>query len=397
MSWEIRQGDALERLREMPDRSVQMCITSPPYYGLRDYGTAVWEGGDEGCEHRGRDARTTGGTGASSKKQNSNFGSTVYSGDCICGARRVDRQIGLEQTPEEYVARLVDVFREVRRVLRPEGVLLLNLGDSYAANRSYQVDGGKQTKGSQPAPWNHAPAGLKPKDLIGIPWMAAFALRANGWYLRIAMPWIKRNPMPESSTDRPGTSHEYWFLLTKQPKYFWDSEAVKVASVCQRMRGPAAHPDTVSTNGNGGLSRRQPGPTRSFRTADPFFASIDAEIVAQRQYLEELEAIRAGGQGLLQDADGEPLALVVNPAGFKEAHFATFPQKLVEPLIKAGSKEGDTVLDPFNGAATTGLVALNLGRKYLGIELNPEYIEISRKRLDRIDAYQPGLFAEVAG
>ena len=198
----ILVGDAAERLKELPAESVQCCVTSPPYWGLRDYGTAIWIGGDGECDHR----HQRGGEGISSQKQNTSAGSQSinYRKECRkCGARRVDFQLGLEPTPEEYVEKLVAVFREVRRVLRDDGTLWLNLGDSYATNLFTRQ--GKPCNVCQPPnDWAGTTPGLKPKDLVGIPWRVAFALQADGWYLRSDIIWSKPNPMPESVVPAEG-------------------------------------------------------------------------------------------------------------------------------------------------------------------------------------------------
>ncbi len=272
MSVSILVGDCRYLLRTLSKKSIQTCVTSPPYFGLRDYG--------------------------------------------------VQGQIGLEQTPDAYVAELVSVFREVRRVLRDDGTLWLNLGDSYG----------------------------KAKQLLGMPWRVAFALQADGWHLRSSIIWHKPNPMPESVTDRPTNSHENIFLLAKSDRYYFDAEAVKERAESDRMRGPALHGDKISTNGNSGLSRRKPQEFRNIRNV-----------------------------------------WTVPTQGLSEAHFATFPTALIEPCIKAGCPEGGTVLDPFGGAGTTGLVADRLGRNAILIELNPGYAEIAEKR---IHGDQP-LFAQV--
>ncbi len=298
MRWEIRQGDCLDLLRAMPDESVQTCVTSPPYWGLRDYGH--------------------------------------------------DGQLGLEETPEQYVENMVAVFREVRRVLRDDGTLWLNLGDSYTSGGrdghgtrvGYKQQTNRGMNGDRDPVRAPQPPGLKPKDLVGIPWMVAFALRADGWYLRSDIIWAKPNPMPESVTDRPTKAHEYLFLLTKGLRYYYDAEAIRERAECDRMRGPAHHPDPISTNGNSGLAHRPLTGHRNKRSV-----------------------------------------WTVTTQPFSGAHFATFPPKLIEPCILAGSAEGDTVLDPFAGAATTGVVACRHNRSFVGLELNPEYVELGRNRI----------------
>ena len=302
MESKILVGDCLERMRELPDGCVHTCVTSPPYFGLRDYG--------------------------------------------------VDGQIGLEATPEEFVAKMVEVFREVRRVLRDDGTLWLNLGDSYARqagreesklNSLYTMGVGQKKAhemGAMRKGENKPPPGLKPKDLIGIPWRVAFALQADGWYLRQDIIWHKPNPMPESVRDRCTKSHEYIFLFAKSERYYFDNVAIKEPATCDRVRGPALHGDLKSTNGNGGLSRREPDDFRNRRSV-----------------------------------------WTVPTKAFGGAHFATFPPDLIEPCILAGAPADGMVLDPFNGAGTTGLVALRNGRRYIGCELNPEYATMAERRI----------------
>ena len=235
----ILNGDVIEKLKELETGSVQCVVTSPPYWGLRDYGTAKWEGGDDNCEHKvGR--ATRGGLSEMQSKNIGGFGdeSIKNGGSCPhCGAKRIDQQLGLEETPEEYVEKMVDVFREVKRVLKDDGTCWLNLGDSYngsgkAGNKDSEyfkkhTEFGKPAKNRDKIGMPTKVDGLKPKDLVGIPWRVAFALQADGWYLRQDIIWHKPNPMPESVTDRCSKSHEYIFLLTKSAKYFYDNDAIR--------------------------------------------------------------------------------------------------------------------------------------------------------------------------
>jgi DNA modification methylase len=297
----------------------QMCVTSPPYFGLRDYG--------------------------------------------------VDGQIGLEQTPDEYIAAMVDVFRCVRNVLAEDGTLWLNIGDSYAAQRggTHQPaetlaggKGGKMADGSivnrdRHAGYNPtrnaAAIGLKHKDLIGIPWMLAFALRADGWYLRQDIIWHKPNPMPESVRDRCTKAHEYIFLLSKSERYYFDSEAMKepvAASTVSRLAQ-----DVENQRG----SDRVPGKTNG--------------------------PMKAAGNG---ETRNRRSVWTVTTRPYKGAHFATFPPALIEPCILAGSRPGNVVLDPFMGSGTTAAVALQHGRQYLGCELNLAYKDLQDERLCQINA-----------
>lgn len=313
---QILHGDCIDRLREIPDGIVNTCVTSPPYFGLRDYG--------------------------------------------------VEGQIGLECTPDAYVAKLVDVFREVRRVLRDDGTLWLNLGDSYATNGgahggradNQQGVGAKRTHeaggGDQQA--RRAPVGLKAKDLIGIPWRVAFALQADGWYLRQDIIWHKPNPMPESVRDRCTKAHEYLFLLSKSEKYFFDGDAIKEPAVCADSGRESKKRGQFAGKNGGQLPGREP-----FRAITETRNRRSVWTVATRPY--------------------------------SGAHFATFPSDLIEPCILAGSPVGGLVLDPFMGSGTTAAVAVKMGRKYLGTELNPEYIKLAEKRI-AISVDNAGLFYE---
>lgn len=287
----ILVGDALKKLCDIPDGAADCCVTSPPYFGLRDYG--------------------------------------------------VEGQIGLEPTPDEFVQALVTVFREVRRVLRDDGTLWLNLGDSYASTAP-GTRNAPQTKGSKTSPeqWgNFRPDlrdhGIKPKDLIGIPWRVAFALQADGWYLRQDIIWQKPNPMPESVTDRCTKAHEYLFLLSKSRKYYFDQAAI----------------------------------------AEPL-APASVERLAQENWEEQQDSARVPGKR------NKRSVWSVATVGFKGAHFATFPPDLIRPCILAGCPREGLVLDPFGGAATTALVAMQEGRRSLLIELNPEYAALGKARLD---------------
>jgi DNA modification methylase len=356
----IYNGDALEILRQLPDATVNCCITSPPYWGLRDYGTATWDGGDTECDHlqprKGGEGPALPINGGGSDRDTS-VGLQQFHGTCRkCGARRVDAQIGLERTPEEYVARLVDVFSEVNRVLRDDGTLWLNLGDSFAGggnnrggNPSEKSPKQKSNRGGYGQIATPIPKSLKPKDLCGIPWRTAFALQEDGWWLRSDIIWAKPAPMPESVTDRPTKAHEYMFLLAKSERYWYDAAAIREPFADDRMGNP---------NGGG-------------------------------QYARELYPVR-GQDGLRtgQWTRGEELGgrnkrdvWTVNSDPFPEAHFATFPPALILPCVLAGCPAGGTVLDPFSGAGTTALVAKEQGRRAIGIELNPDYVSMIARRL----------------
>ena len=280
-----------------------------------------------------------------------------------CGAVRVDQQIGLEKTPEEYIAKMVKVFREVRRVLRADGTCWVNLGDSYASGKGtcYNPGGGanslgqgRKAEGAHPLDRGNkstlAAVGLKPKDLVGIPWMLAFALRSDGWHLRQDIIWAKPNPMPESVTDRCTKSHEYLFMLSKNAHYFYDAEAIKEPGV---MKPQVRLTPRDFVNGKDAERRVDRRPNYRLRE--------DVEVENAMRNKRSVWTIAT-----------QP---------FKEAHFATYPEKLVEPCILAGSAVGDTVLDPFVGSGTTGVVALRYSRNFIGIELNPEYAVMARQRI----------------
>lgn len=299
MTFELHHGDARTQLEQMDDQSVHTCITSPPYYGLRDYG----ESG----------------------------------------------QIGVEDTPEEYVERLVKVFRCVRRVLRDDGTLWLNLGDSYSGtgksggcSQGDRWDNyGKKTVGPKGGAWSPPPRGMKQKDLMGIPWMVAFSLRQNGWYLRQDIIWHKPNPMPESVKDRCTKAHEYIFLLSKSERYFYDYETVKE---------PAKKGASGSTFYTGKTAGHQLGRSSSRQRAD-------------------------------SDTRNRRSVWTVSTKPYKGAHFATFPPELIKPCVLAGAPGGGTVLDPFCGSGTTGAVAIEHGRKFVGIDLSDEYLDLARRRI----------------
>jgi len=316
------QGDCLKTLNELKNGSVHCCVTSPPYYGLRDYG--------------------------------------------------VVGQIGLEKTPEEYIAKLVDVFREVRRVLRDDGTLWLNIGDSYAGSGKGQTISGckdpknKKTDGMMLS--KLILTGAKQKDLIGIPWMLAFALRADGWYLRQDIIWSKPNPMPESVTDRCTKSHEYIFLLSKSARYYYNADAIKepvTESTVERLNQDVenqAGSDRIPGKTNGAMKAVRYGGNKYTQDPDVF------------------NRTKSGGAYDFRETRNKRDVWTISTCGYKEAHFATFPCKLVEPCILAGCPEGGTVLDPFFGSGTVGEVATYLGRDFVGIELNPKYIKLAEKR-----------------
>jgi DNA modification methylase len=370
-------GDVIDVLRTLPEKSVQTCVTSTPYYGLRDYGTAKWVGGtDESCDHN--PARPDGGERSDRTLPLGRGG--LYKEVCgKCGALRVDGQIGLESTPEHFVKRLSQVFCEVWRVLKDDGTLWLNIGDSYAANRGYQVPDSKH-KDVGNSRGSRVPNGLKPKDLIGIPWMVAFALRSDGWYLRSDIIWNKPNPMTESVKDRPTKCHEYIFLLSKSSRYYYDYKAVLEPAKYDgrkdtRLKGSKKYKDGFAPEG----------------TSEQTMSVKGAERWANKIKIGRTGEAHSGyynpdGSLRVQFANGVPArnkrtVWTVATKPYKEAHFATFPPALITPCILAGSREGDTVLDPFVGSGTTLLVASQYNRNGIGIDLNQDYIDLAEKRL----------------
>lgn len=371
MSVQVLEGDVRAVLATLPAESVHCVVTSPPYWALRDYGTVG--------------------------------------------------QLGLEPTPQEHVAVMVEVFREVRRVLRKDGVCWVNYGDSYAGSINGRSAADTKAVGNddrtfRDKPINNASGGLKPKDLCGVPFRFALAMQNDGWWWRSCLPWVKRNGMPESITDRPASSVEYVFMFTRSARYWYDADAVRreladasvdrLAQDVEGQKGSNRANGGAKTNGRmkavGGKQaqghRRYAGfnarwdkkeavaravpprhaqyqssdqsglddverGSRNFRNSDLFFESLE------------------GPHGLLTDGEGMPLALDVPPQSFRGAHFATFPPKLIEPLIKAGCPEGGTILDCFGGAGTSGLVADRLGRNAILIEINPVYATLARARI----------------
>jgi len=316
MAWQLYQGDALETLKQMEDESINCCVTSPPYWGLRDYG--------------------------------------------------VDGQLGLEPTPDEYVAKMVEVFREVKRVLRDDGTLWLNLGDSYMGSwgnyaptgkggqRAKQVErwrrGAYEGKEDWRPPTSMKQEGIKPKDLVGIPWMVAFALRADGWYLRQDIIWHKVNAMPESVTDRCTKAHEYIFLLSKSRKYYYDNEAIKET---------AKNANKTISLGEKSFSKRQ---------ANGVGVEPSGNGKSDNYTVKEYRNKRS--------------VWTIPTKPFKEAHFAVFPPALIEPCILAGCPVGGVVLDPFMGSGTIGMVAAMYRRNFIGFELNQEYCEMAERRIE---------------
>lgn len=351
----IEFGDCRETMRRWAQEGVkvQTCVTSPPYYGLRDYGTGKWVGGDPSCSHK-RDSKFSEATITGHKNMAGAVGDGIYKSVCPkCGAVREDLQLGLEETPEEYIANMVDVFRCVKDILADDGTLWVNIGDSYYNYRpgkgqalvQQSVANNDQDLPQVCARRGNKLEGLKEKDLIGIPWMLAFALRADGWYLRQDIIWHKPNPMPESVQDRCTKAHEYIFLLSKSPKYYYDQDAIK--EPVKQDWGTRDRTEGKYHNEGTGLQPHS-GLEKSYETANK--RSV--------------------------------WSVPVKP--YSGAHFAVFPSDLIEPCILAGAPIGGIVLDPFMGSGTTAQVAQNLGRKYMGCELNPEYKPLQEKRLRQL-------------
>jgi len=330
VNYQILIGDVIDKLTTLADESVHCVVTSPPYWGLRDYG--------------------------------------------------VEGQIGLEPTPALFLAKMVEVFHEVRRVLRKDGTCWVNMGDSYNAGTSARRKA--PTTGVDVGGWNDAEidggarvnmSGLKLKDLCGMPWRLAFALQDDGWYLRQDIIWSKPNPMPESVTDRCTKAHEYLFLLTKSARYFYDAEAIKEPA--GGWNGSEFHDGkNLITHPNVGKVRSPAG----WKTGAGSHGSVHEDGREQAITYAEIDPSKRNKRSVWEIAT----------EAFPEAHFATFPRKLVEPCIRAGCPPGGTVLDPFNGSGTTGLVAIAERCSYIGIELNPEYAAMSERRLKAASAQE---------
>jgi len=365
-------GDCVDVMKKIPDNSINCCVTSPPYYGLRDYQTAKWEGGDINCSHK-RDSKKSLCHETGSDDVIGGIGDAIYKNLCFkCGAVRIDKQIGLEETPDKYIEKLVMVFREVKRVLKDDGCLWLNLGDTYSSHKdcksvsdSLRVGGKSGQANVIEKGLSHSrntkmlkSVGLKNKDLIGIPWMVAFALRNDGWYLRQDIIYHKRNPMPESVTDRCTKSHEYIFLLSKSQKYYFDYKSIREKAEYDGRK------DTI------------------MKGSDKYKTSV----VPNKK--EHIMAAR-GHERWQQDEEGNYLrnkrsVWTISVKPFRTAHFAVFPEALIEPCLLSSCPVGGVVLDPFIGSGTTAIVAIKQNKRYIGIDLNPKYCEIARKRIDMI-------------
>lgn len=447
---ELHQGDCREVMRRLISEGVrvQCCATSPPYYGLRDYGTGVWIGGDHACEHRsdtmreGRkeDRTLLAGSPATNAAQLIRYANVACG---KCGAVREDRQVGLELTPGEYVAGMVETFRLVRQMLRDDGTLWLNLGDSYAGyhgNKNHDVptsatngwtNGTNENKRGDARPQD---IGLKPKDLIGIPWRVAFALQADGWYLRSDIIWHKPNPMPESVTDRPTKAHEYLFLLAKSERYYYDAEAVREQNTqgsLLRHSGPPEEPyaskhvmefdhrGSLNVNGgkSGGRNKRSVWTVATAPYSGAHFATFPPDLIEpcvmagtsewgccphcgkcwQRIVERDRKPTRPGTKSKVH-ATVEDYGKSMYPADHPnqrhsgdvcgnrdpQRHCTVTHTKGWERICKCPDAEPApcTILDPFAGACTAGLVALRLGRRFIGIDLSADYLAMGRKRLD---------------
>jgi len=322
-------GDAIALIKDVPDEHVNCVVTSPPYYGLRDYGH--------------------------------------------------DGQIGLEKSPKEYVEKLVELFREIHRILKKDGTVWLNLGDSYngSGGPGSQWDN-KNTKGIKSGNFkkfnnpNKSVGNLKPKDLIGIPWRVAFALQADGWYLRQDIIWHKPNPMPESVKDRCTKAHEYIFLLSKSAKYYYDAEAI--------MEDATGFDGRKDTYFKGGV--KYDGFNEQTMLSRGHERWRYKNLKEKGQQTHTMHEKRANGlQDELSPIRNKRSVWTVTTKPYKEAHFATYPQDLIKPCILAGCPENGIVFDPFMGSGTTAVVARKLNRNYLGIELNPEYVKLSEERI----------------
>ncbi|HUY55337.1 MAG TPA: site-specific DNA-methyltransferase [Candidatus Nanopelagicaceae bacterium] len=439
---QVHLGDARFVLGLLPAESVQCCVTSPPYWGLRDYGLGSWQGGDPECSHatstEGDPRRFTNGRGegtAGDGTAGTSLTSWTYRDAtprrCTCGATRTGEGIGLEPTPEEWVAKLVAVFAAVRRVLRPDGTLWLNVGDAYGSGTRASRDYSKTTKHGY---WNNpcinqrnpSPA----KQLLMLPARLALALQADGWFLRSDIIWAKPNPMPESVTDRPTSSYEHMFLLTKSPRYFYDQEAIREESVVgDHPRNVRESMDSMvpGAPAHSGIRHQIPRSQTFARDGAVADHVLPGQSAAQHRRDHKLpqgwdtsvggnghhqpgrfkqdghaEASAGGGDrwtgfnGRYFDEDWQPRqeqtsrnsrnVWTIATRPYPGAHFATFPEELARRCIAAGTKERDVVLDPFAGSGTTLAVAKRLNRDSIGIELQPDYLPLIVHRLEGVMA-----------
>lgn len=423
MTVTILVGDVRDKLRGLPADSFDCVVTSPPYWGLRDYGTGKWVGGDPSCDHRSptmREGRNEDRAQlAGSAATNSQQLRLAHSAPCgKCGAVKVDHQVGLERTMAEHIAVMVDVFREVRRVLKPTGTLWLNYGDCYATSPNGRSAADTKAAGNDDRTFRDKPfstigGALKAKDLCMIPNRLAIALQEDGWWVRSEIIWAKPNPMPESIRDRPATAHEKIFMLAKSSRYFYAADEVRQGRVgdedANTFRGGSyvqGEPGPRQVVGNkrigkqaataaaavgGSSGRRMAGfndrwdakeASRRNSFARPGKAG-EGEHGQKAQHREDREDIAYVGSRSLRNWEPAPLpAWIMGTAPFSEAHFATFPPELVERCLKAGCPKGGSVLDPFGGAGTTALVADQMQLDCTIIELNPDYVHIAARRIE---------------
>lgn len=423
-------GDVREKLKLLPDNSVRCVVTSPPYFNQRDYGTGKWIGGDIDCDHKPGSTKENRGILSSTLgggKEHTGHKQEGYKSICgRCGAKRVDMQVGLEDTPEQYVATIVSICEEVKRVLMEDGTMWLNLGDSYCSTAPGTMgdpihikEVKEETAATKQKRRPKTPEGLKPKDLIGIPWMVAFALRAAGWYLRCDIIWNKKNCMPESVTDRPTKNHEYLFLFSKSPKYYYDHNSIKTHLAESTLNDTRMYkedyenkrPDrdfTGSSSQGSGLIKRKADKRRGHSRRHAGFNERWDSMTKQAQQAQQADGANKRSvwtaednydiwewlfsnapsdvvlplwEKYVSDESNKQSVWTLATKPFSEAHFATFPPDLIIDCIKAGSEEGDIVLDPFMGAGTMATVSQKLNRNFIGIELNPKYIAIAEKRL----------------
>jgi DNA modification methylase len=349
----ILHGNCIDKIKELDDNSIDCVVSSPPYFGLRDYGTAQWKGGNPNCSHAyGRNTR--GGLSDFQKNNKGSFGDeAVKSGECckLCGAKRIDEQFGLEKTYQDYLANTVKVFETFKPKLKDTATIWWNVGDSYSSGKRTSTTN-QSLRGNKNYGVTRTPVqnGIKEKDLLMIPNRVAISLQDAGWYIRSEIIWYKPNPMPESVRDRPTSTHEKIWLITKSKKYYYDADAIReplAASSLNRLNQDIKN-QKGSTRGNGGMKSNG--------------------------------NMKAVGN---KETKNKRNVWTVTTKPCKEAHFATFPKDLIEPCIKAGCPEGGLVLDPFGGSGTTGIVAAQNNRNAVLIELNQKYIDIAKKRIDK--------------
>ena len=348
------QGDVFYNIKKLEDNSIDCVVTSPPYWGLRDYGTASYEGGDPNCQHTITD-------GIVDNKNNKLIERPDRDSDkknCVkCGAKRIDKQLGLEPTYQEHIQNIVELFRAMKPKLKESATVWLNYGDSYAAtvNGTKVKDIKNDDRGFVDKPFGTIQGSLKPKDLVMIPNRIAIALQDDGWWIRSEIIWHKPNPMPESTKDRPTSAHEKIWLITKSKKYYYDADAVREPCQDETVRRM-----TLGNKGKVGNNKNSTG----WKQLNNYWGSE--------------QSVKDANKGR-----NRRNVWTITTKPFKDAHFAAFPKDLIEPCIKAGCPKGGIVLDPFGGAGTTGIVAQSLNRTAILIELNPEYIEIAKKRIDK--------------